>query len=130
MSYKFTLNVLFTFNNRLYKRTDGVAMGSPLGPLLADVFVAKLEQTTLSKTIEQLDQYVRYVDDTFVVCSRRLSTRNLLKNMNKGHQALEFTLEEERDDRLAFLDVEVIRRFDDTISTRMHHKSTLSLIHI
>lgn len=31
----------FQFNNQPYKQTNGVAMGSPLGPILADVFTAK-----------------------------------------------------------------------------------------
>ena len=30
-----TINVQFQFNNRYYRQIDGVAMGSPLGPLLA-----------------------------------------------------------------------------------------------
>ena len=32
-------NQLFQFNGELYEQTDGVAMGSPLGPLLANVFM-------------------------------------------------------------------------------------------
>lgn len=31
-----TSNQLFQFNGQLYKQTDGVAMGSPLGPLMAN----------------------------------------------------------------------------------------------
>ena len=30
---------LFIFNGQLYEQTDGVVMGSPLGPLLASVFM-------------------------------------------------------------------------------------------
>ena len=32
-------NQLFQFNGQLYQQTDGVAMGSPLGPLMANVFM-------------------------------------------------------------------------------------------
>ena len=35
-----TTNQLFQFNGLLYEQTDGVAMGSPLGPLMANVFVS------------------------------------------------------------------------------------------
>ena len=35
-----TTNQLFQFNGQLYQQTDGVAMGSPLGPLMANVFVS------------------------------------------------------------------------------------------
>ena len=34
-----TKDQLFILNGQLYEQTNGVAMGSPLGPLLANVFV-------------------------------------------------------------------------------------------
>jgi len=40
-----TTNQLFQFNGQLYQQTDGVAMGSPLGPLMANVFMCHLEET-------------------------------------------------------------------------------------
>ena len=38
-----TKGQLFQFNGTLYEQTDGVAMGSPLGPLLANVFMSHIE---------------------------------------------------------------------------------------
>ena len=37
--YLCTKNVHFTFNNKIYIQNDGVAMGSPLGPVLANIFM-------------------------------------------------------------------------------------------
>ena len=34
-----TKSVEFSFNNVMYKQTDGVAMGSPLGPALSDILL-------------------------------------------------------------------------------------------
>ena len=42
-----TKNVYFTFESRTYVQTDGVAMGSPLEPVLADIFMIKLENSHL-----------------------------------------------------------------------------------
>ena len=41
-----TVNVQFSFNNDMYMQVDGVAMGSPLGPILANIFVGYHEQQT------------------------------------------------------------------------------------
>ena len=40
---KATTDVEFSFDNTLYKQIDRVAMGSPLGPALANIFVGYLE---------------------------------------------------------------------------------------
>lgn len=39
-----TKGQLFQFNGALYEQTDGMAMGSPLGPLLANVFMSHIEE--------------------------------------------------------------------------------------
>ena len=38
-----TKETFFMFNNKYYKQVDGVAMGSPLGPVLANVFMCNFE---------------------------------------------------------------------------------------
>ena len=44
-----TKNVHFTFNNEFYIQNDGVAMGSPQGPILALTFMVELENTLVPK---------------------------------------------------------------------------------
>ena len=39
-----TTNQLFRIDGNLYEQTDGVAMGSPLDPLMANVFMYHLEE--------------------------------------------------------------------------------------
>ena len=43
-----TKNVHFTFNNDIYKQTDGVALGSPLDPVLAGIIMVELENTVVA----------------------------------------------------------------------------------
>ena len=60
-----TKSVPFTFNDDMYIQTKGVSMGSPLGPLLANVFMCELENTLVPTLTENMDMWTRYVDDTF-----------------------------------------------------------------
>ena len=48
----------FSFNNGIYIQIDGVAMGSPLGPVLANIFMVELESVSVSK----LNDYVKNRD--------------------------------------------------------------------
>ena len=42
-------NIHFTLNNEIYVQNDGVAMGSPLGLILANVFTVELENTLVPR---------------------------------------------------------------------------------
>ena len=44
-----TKESFFTFNNKLYIQVDGVAMGSPLGPSFANIFLSHQEENWLNK---------------------------------------------------------------------------------
>ena len=41
-------------------------MGSPLGPILAGIFMVELENTLVPKLKQKIKNWRRYVDDTFV----------------------------------------------------------------
>ena len=51
-------NVHFSLNNNIYIQIDGVGMGSPLGPVLANIFMVELESVSVSK----LNDYVKNRD--------------------------------------------------------------------
>jgi len=99
---KCTKFIPFVCNGKFYQQIDGVAMGSPLGPILADIFMSKLEENKLAELISGVEYYARYVDDTFVICKERTSTRQMLKTLNNCHHSIKFTIEEETHDGLAF----------------------------
>ncbi|VDP96650.1 unnamed protein product [Trichobilharzia regenti] len=81
-----TLNVQFKFNNTIYRQRGGVAMGSPLGLLLADCFLASLENSILRPTIDSFYLYQRYMDDTFVICDDDTDIELITKDFNSCHQ--------------------------------------------
>ena len=58
-----TKNQLFQFQGNLYEQVDGVAMGSPLGPLMANTFMCGIEEQ-LEIQNKMPAFYKHYVDDT------------------------------------------------------------------
>ena len=58
-----TKNTVFSFNDNLYKQIDGCGMGNPLSPVLANIFMAKLEADVVRPFNPPF--YDRYVDDCF-----------------------------------------------------------------
>ena len=50
----------------LYKQVDGVAMGSPLGPLMANAFMCNIEEQ-LTNQNKMPNFYKRYVDNTLSI---------------------------------------------------------------
>ena len=59
----------FNFEGKIYKQIEGVAMGSPLGPTLANAFLCFHEQIWLNECPDEFKPayYRRYIDDIFVL---------------------------------------------------------------
>ena len=98
----------FMFNGEFYKQIDGLAMGGPLGPTLANFFLAHLEVSRFHKCPigNQPKLYYRYVDDVFAIFDENQSYKDFFKFINKVHPNLEFTYELATTS-LPFLDVNV-----------------------
>ena len=65
-----TKELHFTYNGKTYQQNDGVCMGSPLGPVLANVFMVYLEKTIAPKLKTSMPIWIRYVDDTFTLVKK------------------------------------------------------------
>ena len=111
-----TKNVYFTFNGDIYLQTDGVAMGSPLGPVLAGIFMVHLERSLVPVLKDQLSFWKRYVDDT-ITFIKTGSAENVLSILNNFHPKIEFTYETEVNSELAFLDVLLLRKGQNIVTT-------------
>ena len=77
-----TRGVEFSFNNQMYKQLDGVGMGSPMGPALANFSVGFLESRLFHSTV-QPGVYFRYVKGTFVLFSSELECDRFYVNLNQ-----------------------------------------------
>ena len=102
-----TQNVHFSYNGDIYTQADGVAMGSPLGPVLAGLFMVELERTILPTLREHMSPSKRYVDDTISYIKEE-SIEHVLSKLNGYHDNKKFIYEIENNGKLHFLDVLVI----------------------
>jgi hypothetical protein len=53
----------FSFNGQFYEQTDGVAMGSPPSPVIANYFMEYFEKIALEAVTHKSLCWFRYVDD-------------------------------------------------------------------
>ena len=99
----------FSFNNDHYHQIDGVSMGSPLGPTLANILMTALEDDIIRPLIisDTLKFYIRYVDDTLVLVKPD-DISQVLEKLNSFHPQIQFTVEEFVDHNdVHFLDIKL-----------------------
>ncbi|XP_019635228.1 PREDICTED: uncharacterized protein LOC109478212 [Branchiostoma belcheri] len=111
----------FQYNNMIYEQTYGMAMGSPLSPVLANLFMEEFERKALDTAPHRPKFWGRYVDDTGIV-NQQAHEQELFEHINQQHDSIKFTMEREQDGRLPMLDVMLIKNQDRTITTDVYRK--------
>ena len=99
----------FTLDNEYYSQLDGVAMGSLLGPTLANAFLCHFEKQWHSDFPQDFcpNIYRRYVDDIFVTFNSHEQLKKIVEYMNTKHPNIKFTFEHEHNNSFSFLDVKI-----------------------
>ena len=113
----------FLFNGVIYDQIDGCAMGSPLAPPLANLFMGINE----TKWLEEYHGtgpifYKRYVDDIFAVFENELQSNSFFDYLNNRHPNITFTKENNENGQLPFLDILISN--SSTFSTTIYRKTT------
>ena len=117
-------NSYFSFQGRFCQQTEGAAMGSPISPIVANLFMEDLEVQAIRTSPTQPSLWKRFVDDTFTIIKKE-DRSSFLQHLNSIHQNIKFTCEEERDDgSMPFLDILVTPKEDGSLSTLVFRKPT------
>ncbi|KAG1652534.1 hypothetical protein GQR58_026230 [Nymphon striatum] len=121
-----TLNSFFLFNRKLFRQTEGLGMGLPLGPTMANIFMCFHEENWLENCPAQFKPvlYRRYVDDTFLLFKSESHTTQFLNYLNTKHPNIKFTMEKESQNNISFLDINIHKALN--FQTSIHRKPTFT----
>nr|VZI04337.1 unnamed protein product [Spirometra erinaceieuropaei] len=118
---KLCLRTYFTFDGTIYEQVKGTPMGSPVSGFIAQAVLQRLESLVFQHHRPKF--WARYVDDTFVVIERD-QVLTFQEHLNAVFPDIQFTMEEEENNQLAFLDVLVCRKDCGGLKTKVFRKAT------
>ena len=97
-------NTYFSFQNTFYEQVEGVAMGSPVSPIVANLYMECCERKALESAINPPCVWYRLVDDTWVI-QKQAHKQAFLDHINSIDPAIKFTVEGTQGKRaIPFLD--------------------------
>ena len=112
-------NTHFIFQGRFYEQTKGAAMGSPLSPVIANLYVEAFEKKAISTSPNPPSLCRRFVDDTFVII-KKTQKDSFIRHINSKDEKIQFTMEDSRNDgSMPFLDTLVTPCSDGSLSTKV-----------
>ena len=117
-------NTYFSFKGRYYEQTEGAAMGSPISPLVANIYMEEFEKQAISTSTTPPILWKRYVDDTFTIIKKN-SKDSFLGHLNSINPKIQFTCEETRENgSMPFLDILVTPEDHGSLKTSVFRKQT------
>ena len=114
----------FLFNDFIYDQIEGVAMGYPLAPILANLLMGHHEKSCLENVKDSKILICRRcVDDIFCLFDNEHAGMLFFDYINAQHPNIKFTREKTLNGKLPFLDV-LIDNSSNVCATSVFHKKT------
>ena len=115
----------FQFRGEHFELTDGLAMGAPASPAIANIYMTSFEEKALDTWPKNKPKaWYRFVDDVFSII-KQSDVKDFLDHLNSQHPSIKFTLEMEKDKKLPFMDV-MVQRIGEKLRTTVYRKPTHS----
>ena len=100
-------------------------MGSPLAPVLANIFVDFHELNWLNEYNPNKHKfYLKYADDILAAFDKEEDSLMFWELLNKKHPNIKCTIEKQVKHCIAFLDVLISGMDNQNLSLQTYHKST------
>ena len=113
----------FSFRGEFYQQKDGAAMGSPVSPVVANIYMEMFEEQALRTAPHAPRIWKRYVDDTFCIMVTE-HVDQFLNYLNNLRPTIKFTMEQEKEGSLPFLDTLLTRGKQGNINISVYRKTT------
>ena len=111
----------FTFQN--VKQKQGAAMGSPISPIVANLYMEHFESRALDTAPTRPSMWYRYVDDTMTKI-HDCAVSSFSDHLNSINPNIQFTSEEEKNGRIPFLDTCLHVNEDGSTKVTVYRKPT------
>ena len=112
----------FQFQDRFFEQLQGAAMGSPISPIVANLYKGDFENKAINTAECPPSIWKRYVDDTFVVIDAT-KKQGFLEHINRVDPHIHFTTEGAKTDgSISFLDTIVMLQPDGSLLTSVYRK--------
>ena len=98
----------FIYDDKIFKQNKGMPMGSPASPVIADIVMEKLLDSSIQRMYTKPKILTKYVDDIFAVMKKD-EIKDNLDILNSFNSQIQFTMELESNNQLPYLDSLVIR---------------------
>ena len=119
-------NNYFEFNNQYYLQTHGTAMGSPMAPSYANLFMGELEQHMLQNAPGGLIplEWIRFIDDIFAIWPHGTDRLvEFLTYINTSHPTIKFEYEYSHKS-VHFLDTRICINESNLLESDLYIKPT------
>ena len=117
-------NTYFSFQGKLYEQKEGAAMGSPISPIVANIFMEDFENRSLATSPCTPKIWKRFVDDAFTVITKN-QKEAFLDHLNSIHNSIQFTSEDPSEDgSIPFLNMLVFPDEEGRVKTTVYRKPT------
>jgi hypothetical protein len=114
----------FKFDKDFYLQKMGTAMGSPMAPTYASLFMGKFEEEFINSINLKPTVWFRFLDDIFMIWDHSLEDLNtFIDNINKFHQNIKFTYTISKQS-VSFLDIKISKTDSLDVATELFEKET------
>ena len=113
----------FTFQNEPYKQKHGAVMASPISPIVANLYMEHFESRALDTAPTRPSMWYHYVDDTMTKI-HECAVSSFSDHLNSISPNIQFTLEEEKNGRIPFLDTCLHVNEDGSTKVTIYRKPT------